>query len=430
MDLKNITNNRIIDKTKFIYLFFLIPTLIIFSKFITEFIILCLNVYILFNINKSIININNFRKQNKENLKIFLIFLLFFIYIILNSIINFVTFSEPIKAISLLRFAILLLLPTLITKNINKNSLFLFIVIITLIFNIDIIYQYINDKNILGYKYNEEYSRYAGLFKNELIAGSYLFFIFFLLLFLYFFSDYKKFLILLMFITYICIYISGDRSPFLSLNLGLFILIFLYFKSIIKFIKKNKIIFLILSFCIIFFISQNKINLLTKKYQNIIEYTKKVDVDVKNIDYYYHYSKAYLIFKSHFFFGSGYKSFRHECSNPIYNDIEKQLLDKRHFNGCTTHPHNFYLELLSDLGIFGFLIFIFVLFNLVKICFLKIKNNSEKNNQYKILLTFLISYFFPFKPTGSVYTNFSLIMFFFVIIFFIIITKNYSSKNE
>ena len=79
------------------------------------------------------------------------------IYIILNSIINFVTFAEPIKAISLLRFAILLLLPTLITTNINKNSLFLFIVIITLIFNIDIIYQFINDKNILGYKYNEEY---------------------------------------------------------------------------------------------------------------------------------------------------------------------------------------------------------------------------------------------------------------------------------
>ena len=30
-------------------------------------------------------------------------------------------------------------------------------------------------------------------------------------------------------------------------------------------------------------------------------------------------------------------------------------------NGCTTHPHNFYLQLLSETGIFGFL-FIILLF--------------------------------------------------------------------
>lgn len=225
------------------------------------------------------------------------------------------------------------------------------------------------------------------------------------------------------------IYISGDRQPFLSLNLAILILIIINFKIIFKYIKKKKFLFLIFILILTFFISQNKINLLTKKYTNIVEYIKIIDI--KDTNYYYHYSKAFLIFKSHFFFGAGYKSFRNECSNPIYNDLTKNSLDKRHFNGCTTHPHNFYLELLSELGIVGFLIFIFTLFILLKICFSNIKDNLINKNQYKILLAFLLSYFFPLKPTGSIYTNFSLIMFFFVIIFFILIKKNNSDiKNN
>ena len=410
-----------------IYLFLLIPILIIFSKFITEFIIIIINFYIFLNYKKCLENINNIKEENRENLKIFFIFCLFFFYIFLNSIFNTKNISDSLKSISLIRFAILILLPILITKDLNKNLL-LFLVTAVLVFNADLFYQFLSGKNILGYKSNEEYSRYAGFFKNELIAGSYLFFIFFTLLLLYNFFNFKKFLFIIILITYIGVYISGDRQPFLSLNLGILILATLHFKETIKYIIQKKIYFLVFFLILLIFFSQNKINFLTKKYSNVIEYAQKVDI--KETNYYYHYSKAYLIFKSHFFFGSGYKSFRYECSNSTYNDLEKKNLDKRHFDGCTTHPHNFYLELLSELGIVGFLIFIFLFFNLLKICITNIRNNCKQKNQYKILLAFLISYFFPFKPTGSIYTNFSLIMFFFIITFFFIIKKNLNIKDE
>jgi len=420
-DKKNLFNKYIIC------LFLLIPTLIIFSKFVAELIIIIINFYIILNYKKCFQNIDDFKEENKENFKIFFIFFLFFLYIFLNSIFNTKNIIDAFKSLFLMRFAVILLLPILIIQKINKNLILLFIVMTTLAFNVDIFYQFLNGINILGYKHNEEYSRYAGLFKNELIAGSYLFFIFFLLLLLHSISSYKKIILFIIFITYIAIYISGDRQPFLSLNLAILILIIINFKNILKYVKKKKI-FLIFILILTFFISQNKINLLTKKYTNIVEYIKITDI--KDTNYYYHYSKAFLIFKSHFFFGAGYKSFRIECSNPIYDDLTKNSLDKRHFNGCTTHPHNFYFELLSELGIVGFSIFIFTLFNLLKICFSNIKNNLINKYQYKILLAFLLSYFFPFKPTGSIYTNFSLIMFFFVITFFIFIKKNYSNiKN-
>ena len=139
--------------------------------------------------------------------------------------------------------------------------------------------------------------------------------------------------------------------------------------------------------------------------------------------------KAILIFRHNPILGSGYKSFRNECSNPIYNDRYKNSLDKRHFDGCTTHPHNYYLEILSELGAIGLLFFIYVI---IKIIFVSIKNiftDHENSTNYKVLTIFLLTFFFPLKPTGSFYTNFNLIMFFFTLTYFFFITKITIQKN-
>jgi O-antigen ligase len=49
-------------------------------------------------------------------------------------------------------------------------------------------------------------------------------------------------------------------------------------------------------------------------------------------------------------FGNGVRSFRIECNK--YRDIKK--------NACSSHPHNIYLELLSEVGLIGFFFFHYI----------------------------------------------------------------------
>jgi len=87
-------------------------------------------------------------------------------------------------------------------------------------------------------------------------------------------------------------------------------------------------------------------------------------------------------------------------------------------NGCNTHPHNIYLEFLSELGIFGFLFlltgFFFILFN----AFIAIKNIFSKSKiNYNCSLFFaLLGIFvsiFPLFPSGSFFNNWLSAIFYF-----------------
>ena len=69
-----------------------------------------------------------------------------------------------------------------------------------------------------------------------------------------------------------------------------------------------------------------------------------------------HYRTSIEIFKNKPILGNGLKSFRYQCHK--YQDIVKH----KRFSNCSTHPHNFYLEILIDTGIFGLTFFVFVIF--------------------------------------------------------------------
>ena len=71
--------------------------------------------------------------------------------------------------------------------------------------------------------------------------------------------------------------------------------------------------------------------------------------------------------EKNFFIGVGVKNYRTECNNDQV-DISKS---------CSTHPHNFYLELFVETGFIGLIIFInFLLIFLTKF----LKNYKYKNN--------------------------------------------------
>jgi len=79
-------------------------------------------------------------------------------------------------------------------------------------------------------------------------------------------------------------------------------------------------------------------------------------------------------------------------------------------NGCNTHPHNIYLEFLSELGLIGFafffLIFLYTSFHLLKFIF---RHYTKKIYDYeKSLVLCLASIFismFPLLPSGSYFNS-------------------------
>jgi O-antigen ligase len=83
---------------------------------------------------------------------------------------------------------------------------------------------------------------------------------------------------------------------------------------------------------------------------------------------------------------------------------------------CNTHPHNIYMQFLSEIGILGLLFFFFmfcyVVLNLSKILFKLVSNTFlkkyEKSKFFLLLSVFLAM--FPFLPSGNYFNNWMLII--------------------
>ena len=72
------------------------------------------------------------------------------------------------------------------------------------------------------------------------------------------------------------------------------------------------------------------------------------------------------------------------------------------------HPHNYYLEILTETGIVGFTIISLIFFVVLYISFIKkyFLLSSLNNNNLIIPFIFLfIAEIFPFKSTGSFFTS-------------------------
>lgn len=80
-------------------------------------------------------------------------------------------------------------------------------------------------------------------------------------------------------------------------------------------------------------------------------------------------------------------------------------------NGCTTHPHNFYLQLISETGIIGFMflsiLFVYLVFLICKNHLFSIffnKRSKYNNYQISLLLGFIVT-LLPIIPNGNFFNN-------------------------
>ncbi len=113
-----------------------------------------------------------------------------------------------------------------------------------------------------------------------------------------------------------------------------------------------------------------------------------------------HYLTAVEIIKNNKFFGSGIRTFRTECLK-----YENKILSFNRDDGCSTHPHNLHLEIISEVGIVGYFIFFILLIILFYYVILK-KNPKIYTKTLSIyLLSLLFAHLFPFKPSGSIFST-------------------------
>ena len=72
------------------------------------------------------------------------------------------------------------------------------------------------------------------------------------------------------------------------------------------------------------------------------------------------------------------------------------------------HPHNYYLEILTETGLIGFIIILFIFSNIIYLSLIKkyILKSSLINNHIIVPFIFLfIAEIFPLRSTGSFFTT-------------------------
>ena len=260
--------------------------------------------------------------------------------------------------------------------------------------------------NLSGFKISG--IRISSFFGDELIMGSYLSRLFPLLFAIFIVKKKQKFEIyfigFLFILVDILIFMSGERSAFFFLNLSTIFIIVL----IKKYQKFRLATFIIAIFCIIVLsLNQSKLN--DRMFKGPAEDMGLIESSKEPVIFStFHDSlirTAYNMFKEKPIFGHGPKMFRVLCKDEKY---------ATGISPCMTHPHNFYIQLLAETGILGFL-FLFSALSYVFYTALRqfksiIFKQKRPLTDYQVcLLAGILITIWPFSPNGNFFNNWLMI---------------------
>jgi hypothetical protein len=337
----------------------------------------------------------------------FYTFIAFWLICILSSLLSDDISLSLRSSLFYVRIGIFALLITYLI-NINRKILDYFYYVFLITFSaliVDGYVQYFTSTNLFGYKIGENY-RVSSFFGSELILGSYLARLFPLFFALFIIRSNKSPLevcaVSVLFILIdILIFIAGERTSFLLLNIStIFIIIFI---SKYKWLRLG---LFTLSSIIIIFLTFNAPKLYNRyidsplKNSNLLNKDEKINFFSPSHD---HLMKtAWNMFLEKPILGHGPKLFRVKCSDPKYK-FNKDM-------SCDIHPHNFYFQLLAETGFVGFSFLLCLFFYFIYLCLKHIiyylKYKSALFSDYQIcLLAGLLITIWPLTTNGNIFTN-------------------------
>lgn len=390
--------NQILNNSIFI-IFSLLPLSLLTGPFLADLSISLCGILILIYtyLNKSYEYLNHI---------IIKIYFIWCIYLIINSIFSHNIILSLESSLFYFRFGFFALAILYILNFDSKKIIYFyyFSFFIIFIILIDSLFQIINGKNILGFEYVQH--RLSSFFGKELILGSYisrLIIINFVILFIFLKRNFNAKLIFYIFfpISLLIVLYTGERiALFNMIGVMIFFIIFIsekkYFKFFTVFITFVSLLLIISTNepikkrLIDHTFSANQLNLVGDKGR----------VKIFSSVHEEHYLSAIKIFRDNIYFGVGPKMFRIICKKEEYFSI----------NSCATHPHNYYIQLLTETGIIGTLplifFYFFITYNFIKGLYLMFISKYQESFEKRLISYFPIFIFlFPFIPSSNFFNN-------------------------
>lgn len=419
----------------------IVPLNWLFALFPISFILgnLIINLHLVLIVIVGCIYLNKKKVKLSEKFPI-LIFFIFCVIIIISSFYNQANIEKSFLFLRVFIFYYIGLL-LLKEKEFNFEIVFTIFSIIVIIISLDLIFQYLTSYNIIGLE--KKTIGASSFFFDEGVAGSFL-------QSFGFFSIYKIFMkferktakneiikSLLVSIISIGIFVSSQRMPMIVWILFLTFYGMVFYKSKLKSILFSLIILgiFIISFSstlerkryVSFFENVNalfdksvmvyKTNKDEKKLEEVKIDLKKQKLSptkdglkfVKGSGHANLFGNAIFIWDKNKFLGIGIKNFYNKCAE--YNLLR-----------CSTHPHNYYLDVLVTVGLLGLSVLIIYLFFLIMRSYQCLKIYYVKKEKQKFNLTFIffinfLMIFFPLRSSGSFFSTSNIIYIIIILVF-------------
>jgi len=384
---------------------------------------LIINIYLIF---VSIIFVYQLIKDKKleigNDFNWVIIYVIFITYCFTISFFASDIYNSIRASIGQIRFLLFSLFIIFFFKDIKKLNFLInvwFILVLVVVF--DVLFQSIFLFNIIGIPISN-ILRPSSFFGDEVVAGAFIVYSFIPIMFFYMNKfikkDIKKKIIYILIYSTIfyAVVVTGERLA-LIMFLGASLVNVIFFLRLYQ-------IFLTLIFFIIFLLLAYLFNEM---------FQSRVNTMVEVLSNFYHsswgrlYESSYMLFKENYLTGVGLKNYRVDCDFQI----DPRPTHPEQF--CSSHPHNLFLEILSETGVIGFSIFtIFIILIFKRIS--KILNFNYKElslfNFARGSFIILLIYVWPIKTSGSFFTTFNGSFFWFNLGLSILIIKNFKKiKN-